>query len=69
MTDLATIARESHLGEFETTKVCFQLLHSDWVTVRPDKSFRLDVRLVLLTDDGALIHRLTSPRQIGRAHV
>lgn len=33
--DLTTIARESHLGEFETTKVCFQLLHADWVMVRP----------------------------------
>ena len=32
--DLATIARESHLGEFETTKVCFQLLHADWVQER-----------------------------------
>lgn len=29
--DLATIARESHLGEFETTKICFQLLHAEWV--------------------------------------
>ena len=33
--DLATIARESHLGEFEATKVCFQLLHAEWVQVRP----------------------------------
>jgi hypothetical protein len=29
---------------------------ADWVTVRPDKSLRLDVRLVLLTDDGATIY-------------
>lgn len=27
----------------------------DWVTVRADGSFRLDVRLTLLTDDGAVI--------------
>ena len=33
--DLAAIARESHLGEFEATKICFQLLHADWVQVRP----------------------------------
>lgn len=32
--DLAAIARESHLGEFEATKICFQLLHGQWVTVR-----------------------------------
>jgi len=29
---------------------------ADWVTVRPDKSFRLDVRLVLVTDDDAVIY-------------
>ena len=28
---------------------------ADWVTVRPDKSLRLDVRLVLRTDDDATI--------------
>jgi hypothetical protein len=28
---------------------------ADWITVRPDKSLRLDVRLVLQTDDGATI--------------
>lgn len=28
---------------------------ADWVTVRADKSLRLDVRLVLLTDDGATV--------------
>ena len=27
----------------------------DWVTMRADGSFRLDVRLTLLTDDGAVI--------------
>lgn len=31
---LDDIARESHLGEFEATKVCFQLLHARWVQVR-----------------------------------
>jgi hypothetical protein len=31
------------------------LAGADWVTVRPDKSLRLDVRLVLQTDDGATI--------------
>ena len=34
--DLGAIARESHLGEFETTKVCFQLMHAEWVLVRPE---------------------------------
>ena len=28
---------------------------SDWILVRPDGSLRLDVRLTLKTDDGALI--------------
>ncbi len=28
---------------------------ADWVTVRPDKSLRIDVRLVLLADDGGTI--------------
>lgn len=32
------------------------LTGGDWVTVRPDKSLRLDVRLVLLTDDDATIY-------------
>ena len=27
----------------------------DWVTIRPDGSFRLDVRLTLVTEDGAVI--------------
>lgn len=29
---------------------------ADWVTIRPDKSLRIDVRLVLLTDDDATIY-------------
>jgi hypothetical protein len=33
--DLGIIARESHLGEFETTKLMFQLIHSGWVIIRP----------------------------------
>ena len=32
------------------------LTGADWVTVRPDKSLRIDVRLVLLTEDGATIY-------------
>jgi hypothetical protein len=36
--DLAAIARDSHLGEFETTKILFQLLHSGWVMLRPRAS-------------------------------
>ncbi|MGE5596027.1 MAG: DUF3237 domain-containing protein [Hyphomicrobiales bacterium] len=36
----------------------------DWVTVRPDGTFRLDVRVVLTTDDGAAI--LVSYNGIGR---
>lgn len=32
--DIASIARESHLGEFETTKVLFQMVHSGHVQVR-----------------------------------
>lgn len=35
----------------------------DWVTLQPDGSLRLDVRLTLLTDDGA--HILLSYRGIG----
>jgi hypothetical protein len=31
------------------------LTGADWVTIRPNKTLRLDVRLVLLTDDGATI--------------
>ncbi len=33
--DLGTIARDSHLGEFETTKILFQLMHTGWVTLKP----------------------------------
>jgi Domain of unknown function (DUF4388) len=33
--DIGAIARESHLGEFEATKILFQLLHSGWVQLRP----------------------------------
>jgi hypothetical protein len=29
---------------------------ADWVTVRPDKVLRIDVRLVLVTDDNATIY-------------
>ncbi len=32
------------------------LTGGDWVTVRADKSLRIDVRLVLLTEDGATIY-------------
>jgi hypothetical protein len=35
--DLRTIARFSHLGEFETTKVVYQLLQSGYVQQREDK--------------------------------
>lgn len=45
-------------GSFEGPKLkgtIAPMTGGDWVTVRPDKSFRLDVRLVLLTDDGATI--------------
>jgi hypothetical protein len=37
----------------------------DWVTIRPDGSFRLDVRLTLVTDDGATI--LCTYNGIGRS--
>ena len=29
---------------------------ADWVLIRPDNAFEIDVRLVLETDDGAIIH-------------
>lgn len=29
---------------------------ADWVTVRPDKSFRIDVRMILVTDDDVPIY-------------
>ncbi len=32
------------------------LTGADWVTVRPDKSLRIDVRLVLQADDGGTIY-------------
>ena len=32
------------------------LTGADWVTVRADKTFRLDVRIVLQTEDGATIY-------------
>jgi hypothetical protein len=37
----------------------------DWVTVRPDGSMKLDVRLVLRTDDGA--HILMTYSGVGRS--
>ncbi len=46
-------------GTFEGPKVrgtVAPVTGGDWVTVRPDKSFRLDVRLVLVTDDDAVIY-------------
>jgi hypothetical protein len=45
-------------GTFEGPKLrgkVAPMTGGDWVTVRPDKSFRLDVRLVLVTDDDATI--------------
>lgn len=29
---------------------------ADWVTIRPDKTLRIDVRVVLITDDDAVIY-------------
>jgi hypothetical protein len=46
-------------GTFDGPKIrgrVAPLTGGDWVTVRPDKSSRLDVRLVLLTDDDATIY-------------
>ena len=46
-------------GTFEGPKVrgtVAPVTGGDWVTVRADKSFRLDVRLVLVTDDDAVIY-------------
>jgi len=40
--DLGTIARVSHLGEFETTKVMYQLLQGGWVQI-PEPSRKLPV--------------------------
>src|SRR5581483_5296007 len=36
--DLGTIARQSHLGEFETTKILYQLLQSGFVQQRPSNA-------------------------------
>lgn len=46
-------------GTFEGPKLkgtVAPLTGGDWVTIREDTSFRLDVRLVLLTDDGATVY-------------
>lgn len=46
-------------GSFEGPKLrgtVAPVTGADWVTVRPDKSFRLDVRLILVTDDGVPIY-------------
>jgi hypothetical protein len=44
-------------GRFEgpRVKATVQTPSGDWITNRPDGSYRLDVRLTLKTDDGALI--------------
>lgn len=44
-------------GRFEgpRLKASVQTPAGDWITNRPDGSYRLDVRLTLKTDDGALI--------------
>ena len=44
-------------GSFEgpRVKATVQVPAGDWITNRPDGSYRLDVRLTLKTDDGALI--------------
>ena len=44
-------------GRFEgpRVKASVQMPAGDWITNRADRSFRLDVRLTLKTDDGALI--------------
>jgi hypothetical protein len=44
-------------GRFEgpRLKATVQTPAGDWITNRPDGSYRLDVRLTLKTDDGALI--------------
>jgi len=45
-------------GTFEGPKIRGRALPGggDWVVVRPDRVFQLDVRLTLQTDDGALIY-------------
>jgi hypothetical protein len=44
-------------GRFEgpSIKASVQTPSGDWITNRPDGSYRLDVRLTLKTDDGAII--------------
>lgn len=44
-------------GTFDGPKLKASLVGAggDWVTLRSDGSFRLDVRVTLLTDDGAVI--------------
>jgi hypothetical protein len=44
-------------GTFEgpRVKATIQVPAGDWITNRPDGSYKLDVRLTLKTDDGALI--------------
>ena len=44
-------------GRFEGSRVkaSVQTPSGDWITNRPDGSYRLDVRLTLKTDDGALL--------------
>ena len=46
-------------GTFEGPKLrgtIADVAGGDWVTIRPDGSMKLDVRLVLQTDDGAAIY-------------
>ena len=46
-------------GTFEGPKIRGRVLPvagGDWVSVRDDGSMRLDVRIVLETDDGALVY-------------
>lgn len=46
-------------GSFEGPKLKGTVVPNsgcDWVTVRPDGSFKLDVRITLQTDDGAAIY-------------
>lgn len=56
---------EASSGSFEGPKLKGTVVPpgGDWVTLQPDGSLRLDVRLTLLTDDGA--HILMSYRGIG----
>jgi len=42
-------------NEYRSDGVSTLSLHVDWITNRADGSYRLDVRLTLKTDDGALI--------------